>query len=93
MAQDEVAIRDCVSVDDFKQCIELEREVWHDDDIGIMPVRLYMISKTCNAPTIGAFDASGRLVGFVHTSLALVGRHVVYHSHLAAVVEGLRDLG
>ena len=95
MAEAEVAIRDCVSVDDFKQCTELEREVWHDDDIGIMPVRLYMISKTCNAPTIGAFDASGRLVGFVHTSLALVGRHVVYHSHLAAVIEGLRhrDIG
>ena len=95
MADPELTIRECVSVDDFKQCIELEREVWHDDDIGIMPIRLYMISKTCNAPTIGAFDAAGRLVGFVHTSLALLGRHVVYHSHLAAVVEGLRhrDIG
>jgi predicted GNAT superfamily acetyltransferase len=60
-----------------------------------MPIRLYMISKTCNAPTIGAFDDAGRLVGFVHTSLALVGRHVAYHSHLAAVREGLRhrDIG
>ena len=95
MADPEVTIRECVSVEDFKQCIELEREIWHDDDIGIMPIRLYMISKTCNAPTIGAFDAAGRLVGFVHTSLALVGRHVAYHSHLAAVVERLRhrDIG
>ena len=95
MADPEVTVRECVSVDDFKQCIELEREIWHDDDIGIMPIRLYMISKTCNAPTIGAFDAAGRLVGFVHTSLALLGRHVAYHSHLAAVVEGLRhrDIG
>ena len=95
MADPEVTIRECVSVDDFKQCIELEREIWHDDDIGIMPIRLYMISRTCNAPTIGAFDAAGRLVGFVHTSLALLGRHVAYHSHLAAVVERLRhrDIG
>ena len=95
MADREVTIRECVSVDDFKQCIELEREVWHDDDIGIMPIRLYMISKTCNAPTIGGFDSAGRLVGFVHTSLALLGRHVAYHSHLAAVVEALRhrDIG
>jgi predicted GNAT superfamily acetyltransferase len=90
MAESHVTIRECVSVEDFAQCIELEREVWHDDDIGIMPIRLYMISKTCNAPTIGAFDAAGRLVGFVHTSLALLGRHVAYHSHLAAVVESLR---
>ena len=95
MSDSGVTVRECVSIDDFKQCIELEREVWHDHDIGIMPIRLYMISKTCNAPTIGAFDGEGRLVGFVHTSLALAGRHVVYHSHLAAVVERLRhrDIG
>ncbi|HVG22371.1 MAG TPA: hypothetical protein VNI02_25255 [Blastocatellia bacterium] len=95
MPETEVIIRECVSIDDFQQCIELERAVWKDDDIGIMPIRLYMISKACKAPTIGAFDRSGRLVGFVHTMLALVGRDVVYHSHLAAVVEDLRhkDIG
>lgn len=90
-----VAIRECSSIEDFQQCIELERAVWKDDDIGIMPIRLYMISKACNAPTIGAFESSGRLVGFVHTMIALMDRHVVYHSHLAAVLEDLRhqDIG
>ena len=90
-----MTIRECVSVDDFQQCIELERAVWKDDDIGIMPIRLYLISKACKAPTIGAFDQDGRLVGFVHTMLALIGKNVVYHSHLAAVIEGLRhkDIG
>jgi predicted GNAT superfamily acetyltransferase len=91
----DVVVRECVSIEDFQQCIELERAVWHDNDLGIMPIRLYMISKACNAPTIGAFDAAGRLVGFVHTSLALIEGHVAYHSHLAAVLEGLRhrDIG
>ena len=95
MPEADVLIRECVSVEDFQQCIELERAVWKDDDIGIMPIRLYMISKACKAPTIGAFDQAGRLVGFVHTMLALIDRHVVYHSHLAAVIEGLRhkDIG
>lgn len=95
MPDADVVIRECVSVDDFQQCIELERAVWKDDDIGIMPIRLYMISKSCKAPTIGAFDPSGQLVGFVHTMLALIGRNVVYQSHLAAVIEGLRhkDIG
>jgi predicted GNAT superfamily acetyltransferase len=90
MADRDVTIRECVTVEDFRQCIELERAIWHDDDIGIMPIRLYMVSRACNAPTIGAFDQAGRLVGFVHTMLALKGRQVVYHSHLAAVIEGLR---
>ncbi|HWP44057.1 MAG TPA: hypothetical protein VNO14_12515 [Blastocatellia bacterium] len=95
MSSDEITIRECQTVEDFYQCIELERSVWRDDDINIMPIRLYMISKACNAPTIGAFDSSGRLVGFVHTSLALIDNNVVYHSHMAAVVEDLRhrDIG
>src|SRR5215216_6253314 len=95
MPESDVTIRECVTIEDFKQCTDLERAVWKDDDIGIMPIRLYMISKACKAPTIGAFDAAGRLIGFVHTSLALVGQNVAYHSHLAAVVEGLRhkDIG
>jgi len=95
MSESEISIRECVSTEDFQQCIELERAVWKDDDIDIMPIRLYMISKACRAPTIGAFDHSGRLVGFVHTMLALMGRNVVYHSHMAAVVEDLRhrDIG
>ena len=91
MSEPHVTIRECVSVDDFRQCIELERSIWHDEDIGIMPIRLYMVSKSCNAPTIGAFDSEGRLVGFVHTSLALKGRHVAYHSHLAAVAASFRN--
>ncbi|MFY9556432.1 MAG: hypothetical protein WAV47_17090 [Blastocatellia bacterium] len=95
MAGLDINIRECSSIEDFQQCVELERAVWKDDDLGIMPVRLYMISKACNAPTIGAFDSSGRLVGFVHTMIALMSGHVVYHSHLAAVVEDLRhkDIG
>ena len=90
MAETDMTIRECVSVEDFQQCIELERAVWKDDDIGIMPIRLYMISRACKAPTIGAFDDKGKLVGFVHTSLALMGKNVVYHSHLAAVAEARR---
>ena len=99
MSGPEIVIRECSSIEDFQQCIELERTVWNDADIGIMPIRLYMISKACNAPTIGAFEASGtsagNLVGFVHTMIALIDKHVVYHSHLAAVLEGWRhkDIG
>jgi len=91
----EISIRECVSIDDFQQCMELERAVFDDADIDIMPVRLYMISKNCNAPTFGAFTETGRLIGFVHTSLALIDGHIMYHSHLAGVVEAMRhkDIG
>src|SRR5262245_895228 len=90
MPEADVTIRECVSGDDFKQCIELERAVWKNTDIDIMPVRLYMISKACKAPTIGAFDEKGRLVGSVHTMLALVDGHIAYYSHMASVAEDMR---
>lgn len=94
MSGAEIVIRECTSIADFQQCIALERTVWNDADIGIMPIRLYMISKACNAPTFGAFQ-SGKLIGFVHTMIALMDKRVVYHSHLAAVLEGWRhqDIG
>src|SRR5262245_55720839 len=50
MTDADVIIRECTSIEDFQQCIELERAVWKDEDIGIMPVRMYMISRACNAP-------------------------------------------
>jgi predicted GNAT superfamily acetyltransferase len=90
MSASEYTIRECETIDDFKQCIELERTVWKDDDVDIMPVRLYLISRVCNAPTIGAFDQAGCLVGFVHTMVALMNKQPIYHSHMAAVIEGLR---
>ena len=99
MSGSEIVIRECALVEEFQQCIDLERTVWNDADIGIMPIRLYMISKACNAPTFGAFEVSGKsagkLVGFVHTMIALINNRVVYHSHLAAVLEGWRhrDIG
>jgi len=88
---DEFTIRECVSLEDFQKCVDLERRVWRNDDIDIMPVRLYQISKACNAPTIGAFTGSGRLVAFGHTTIALRDSGVAYHSHMLAVEAGLRD--
>ncbi|MCI0486712.1 MAG: hypothetical protein L0229_08940 [Blastocatellia bacterium] len=93
MAEADVTINECVSIDDFKQCVELERAIYKDNDIGVMPIRLYMISKSCNAPTFGAFDKTGRMVGFVHTMIALLDGQVVYHSYSAAVLEELRHRG
>jgi predicted GNAT superfamily acetyltransferase len=91
VAGDEFTIRECVSLDDFQKCVDLERRVWKNDDIDIMPVRLYQVSKACNAPTIGAFASSGRLVAFGHTTIALRDGNVAYHSHMLAVEDGLRD--
>jgi len=91
MRESDVSLRECTSFEDFHACIELERAVWKDEDIDVMPLRLYMLSRTCGSPTIGAFDPSGRLVGFSYTMIALRGTRVAYHSHMLGVAEEWRD--
>jgi predicted GNAT superfamily acetyltransferase len=94
MPASDITVRECVSFEDFRQCVDLELKVWKSADLDAMPLRLYQISKACGAPTFGAFDG-GKLVGFGHTMLALVeskiGPQVAYHSHMVAVTEELRD--
>lgn len=91
VAGDEFTIRECISLDDFQKCVDLERRVWKNEDIDVMPVRLYQVSKACNAPTIGAFTSRGRLVAFGHTTIALRDGRASYHSHMLAVEADLRD--
>ena len=91
VAETEFTVRECVSLDDFQKCVDLEKRVWKNEDIDVMPVRLYQISKACNAPTIGAFNNSGSLVAFGHTTIALRDGRAAYHSHMLAVEEGFRD--
>jgi predicted GNAT superfamily acetyltransferase len=91
MSGDGITVRECVSFGDFQKCVELERRVWRDEDIDIMPVRLYKMSKASKAPTFGAFNETDSLVGFGHTMIALLDGNVAYHSHMLAVEEDLRD--
>lgn len=91
MPEPGIVIRECETHDDYRQCIALEREVWGDEDIDIMPVRMYMISRNCGGPTIGAFDEHERLVGVGHLAPALIGKHIAFHSHLLSVKEEFRD--
>lgn len=91
MPEPGIVIRECETHDDFRQCIALEREVWRDEDIDIMPIRMYMISRNCGGPTFGAFDEQGKLVGVAHMLPALVEGNIAFHSHLVSVSEAFRD--
>lgn len=91
MPEPGIVIRECETHEDFRQCIALEREVWRDEDIDIMPIRMYMISRNCGGPTFGAFDEHGKLIGVAHMLPALVRRNIAFHSHLVSVAEAFRD--
>jgi predicted GNAT superfamily acetyltransferase len=86
-------IRDVTSFGDIEQCMRLQRTTWGLPDADITPSRLFIIARWAGTPPIGAFDADGRLVGFLHTIPARFAGTASYYSHMLAVDETLRDTG
>lgn len=86
-------IRPCDSVEDYKQCLDLQRETWQFSELDVTPLRIYIISSRAGGPTYGAFDEGGKLQAFSHMYAMLDGVKRSFYSHMLAVRPGLRDQG
>lgn len=86
-------IREIETFDDIEACIELQRTTWGLPDVDLTPARLFVMARWTGTPPIGAFDATGRLLGFLHMLPSRFGGTPSYYSHMLAVAESHRDLG
>ncbi|MBI4442143.1 MAG: acetyltransferase [Acidobacteria bacterium] len=89
-AEQEITVRDCVSLDDFRQCVTLQQTVWGFADKDLIPARFFVVAHKIEGQVIGAFEPDGRMVGFCLAVPALRGRSVYLHSHMVAVLPGWR---
>jgi predicted GNAT superfamily acetyltransferase len=90
----EYSIRECSTFEDFAACIELQRIVWQFDNLDITPLRSFIITKHSGGFTIGAFDKTRRLIGFVHTLPAFDEKlKPYYYSQMLAVEPELQNAG
>lgn len=80
----EIEVRECTSIDEFEQCVELQREVFGFPDIEVSPRRHFIVSQKTGGWALGAF-AGDELVGFVHHLSAVKGVEVFGYSHMLAV--------
>ncbi len=64
MANDEIQIRECETVEELDACVRLQREVFALPDLEISPRRHLIVTKAAGGFTLGAFSEN-RLVGFV----------------------------
>jgi predicted GNAT superfamily acetyltransferase len=90
---DRIELRDITTFGEIDACIALQRATWGMDDVDLTPARLFVVARHAGTPPIGAFDATGRLVGFVYTLPARHETGAAYYSHMLAVDEGWRDKG
>jgi len=92
MSADTMQLRSCSTLEEFTDCLELQREVWGFSDLELVPLRVFSLAVKIGGQVIGAWDGD-TIVGF---ALSLPGTHRRYpylHSHMLGVKEDYRNTG
>lgn len=76
---------------DYKACEEIQREVWHSQDIDIVPVHLLLAANRTGGILIGAYNNLGDLIGFTFSMLGSLEGKSLYYSHMLAVRVAYRN--
>src|ERR1043165_1917947 len=87
-----IEIRECTTLDELAECVELQREVFALPDIEISPVRHLIVARNAGGFTLGAYDKS-RLVGFVLIFPAVLRGEPAFYSHMTGVLAEYQSLG
>jgi predicted GNAT superfamily acetyltransferase len=91
--QTEIEVRECLTIEEYDACIDLQREAFGLPDLEISPRRHLIVSHKAGGWTLGAFDG-GQMVGFVHHLVAVrEGDEIAGYSHMMAVARAYQNRG
>jgi predicted GNAT superfamily acetyltransferase len=85
-------LRDLHTLEEFKQVVSLEREIWGGDYDDVVAVPILTVTVKRGGVLIGAF-AAGRMVGFVYSLPGIKDRKPIQWSHMLGVVDEYRNAG
>ena len=86
-------IRPLRTHEELQACLTLQRETWGDAPGTLVPTPLLIVVQRIGGVAAGAFDASGRLLGFVFGMTGIEQGELVHWSDMLAVRPEARDLG
>jgi predicted GNAT superfamily acetyltransferase len=86
----EITIRPLHSLDDFRRCVQIARQIWSDADLETEPVVTYVIAHHTGGQILGAFDGD-TMVGFTKAYAGLHDQTPYLHSHMTGVLPSHRD--
>src|SRR5215471_8007885 len=90
----EYTIRQCATLEEFEACLQMQREVWQFSDLDVTPLRSFVIARRGGGFTMGAFDASNKLIGFAHALAAFDAKlRPYYYSQMLAVEPQFHNAG
>ncbi len=88
----EIQIRACEQLDEFRACVALQKEIWGEADLEIVPDTIFVVAAHSGGQILGAFDGD-RLVGFTLAVPGIRNGAPYLHSHMTGVHAGCRDRG
>lgn len=92
MTAHDVVLHSCTTLEEFAECVALQKEVWGFSDAELVPLRIFSLAPKIGGQVVGAWDGL-ELVGF---AMAIPGNRYgrpYLHSHMVAVKEGYRNIG
>jgi predicted GNAT superfamily acetyltransferase len=90
----EYIIRQCEALEEFEACLQLQRDVWQFSDLDLTPLRSFVVARYSGGFTLGAFDASNKLLGMAHALAAFDEKlRPYYYSQMLAVELRLQNAG
>lgn len=89
---EEIEIRECVTLDELAACVDLQREVFALPEIEISPLRHFVVTKNAGGFILGAFS-DGELIGFVLSVPAFLRGAKAFYSHMTAVRAAFQSYG
>ena len=82
--QTEIEIRECVTLDELTECVQLQREVFELPEVELSPVRHFVVTRNAGGFTLGAY-AGDRLAGYVLSVPAVARGQRAFYSHMTGV--------
>lgn len=85
-----VTIRELDTLADYQECVELQEETWGRGFSERVPTAILRVGQKVGGITAGAFDANGRMLGFVFGLTGIRHGRLAHWSDMLAVREEAR---
>lgn len=92
MSSQTVELRNCTTLDDFRACLALQKEIWGFSDVELVPLRVFSLAPKIGGQVVGAWDG-GTMIGFALSIPGSRNGHSYLHSHMVGVREAYRNTG
>ncbi len=86
-------IRPFASLEEFKECVRFQEEIWGEDFSELVAVAVLKVSQRLGGIASGAYDGEGGLAGFVFGMTGVQAGQIVHWSDMLAVRPELQDTG